>query len=160
MKNHFITEKFTLVPTSIYKPELLLELYPVDNNEEIKSIDLAEHNATLVYAAKNDGDNAGKLPLVHLLIEMLKEIHDHNRIVVNYSSNMKLLHLVAARDENLLLANTFRCTHINTLLYFLTLVCQQAMFNPQITAINLVGKLNSEDETLLLRYFQKIIYVQ
>ncbi len=158
MKNHFITEKFTLVPTPLYSENYLAEMFKLDKDEEIKSIGLDGYNATLAYAAKTAGDDAGKLPVVHALIQMLNGIPDHNRIVVHYCNSKKLLHIVAAEKENLLLANTYSCTHINTLLYFLTLVCQQVMFNPQITGINLAGKLEKNEEALLLQYFQKITY--
>ncbi len=160
MESYIITEKFTLIPTNLYKEEYLGEIFGLDETEMVKSYNLPNHNATLACAFPKDNAKNDAVPLVLHLIESLDTVAGHNKIIINYSREDQLLSAVAAEDKRLLLANSFRCTHINTVLYFLTLICQQVMFNPQITGINVYGQLENEQERLITTYFQKLNYIQ
>ena len=159
MENYITTEKFTLIPTKWYKQEYLGEIFELKEAEVVKSYTLPSHNATLVCAFPEDNAKKDATPLVMYLIGYLDKITDHNKIIINYNKELNLLTAVAAEGNKLLMANSFRCTHINTLLYFLTLICQQVMFNTQITCINIYGKIETEEEKLISGYFQKISYI-
>ena len=156
MKEYFITDKFTLVPTALCKPEYLTGLFALDRDESVQSIGLPQFNATLLYAANNI--ETGKSPLIYKLIDQIESIQEHNKVIIHYSKELKILQVVAAEERKLLLANSFKCHHPNTILYYLTLVCQQVMFNPHLTKISVYGDIESQEEALIKKYFQGIIF--
>lgn len=156
MKEYFITDKFTLVPTALSRPEYLTGLFALEKEESVQSIELPRFNATLLYAGKN-GDN-DKRPLIYKLLDQIEGIQEHNKIIIHHSKELNMLQVVAAEEKKLLLANSFSCHHPNTTLYYLTLVCQQVMFNPHLTKITVCGEIGKEEEELIKRYFQGIIY--
>ena len=162
MENCIITEKFTLIPSDYYKQEYLGEIFELKETEEVKSYDLPHFNAILAcaFSKENTDRKEGTEPLILSMLNSLNNIKDHNKIVINFNKELKLLHIVAAEEKKLLFANSFRCTHINTALYFLTLVCQQTMLNPQITGINVYGTLENNEEKLITTYFPKINYIK
>ena len=156
MTNRFFTDKFTLVPTSMYRPDYLSDLFDIDQQEEIKTIEIPLFNATLAFALPKNNGSQNKVPVIYTLLEHIKEIPEHNKIVVHYCKDSNKVQIVAAEGNNLLLANSFKCNHQNTLLYYITLVCQQVMFNPHLTRIYTDGQFEKSEEELLKRYFQGI----
>lgn len=156
MEKYIITEKFTLVPTDCYKSNYLEEIFELNEKEVIESYNLPHFNATLACAIQKNDPNKNNGPLILFLINSLERIKDHNKLIISYNKKLNLLHIVAGEENKLLLANSFKCSHKNTMLYFITLVCQQVMFNPLISGINVYGKLEMEEEMLIKKYFQKI----
>ena len=45
MEHCIITEKFTLIPKHLYKPEYLGEMFTIAENETVRSIVLEKHDA-------------------------------------------------------------------------------------------------------------------
>ena len=54
MESYIITEKFTLIPTNLYKEEYLGEIFGLEETEMVKSYNLPNHNATLACAFPKD----------------------------------------------------------------------------------------------------------
>ena len=152
MESYFITEKFTIAPKPLYREEYLKEMFEVAENEAVKVLELEKSNAVLTFVSKKD-DDANLQPLAYVLIKYAQTLQDYNKIVINYSKEHKLTHIVAMEGEKLLLANTYRTTDVKSVLYFISLVAQQVMFNPHLTKVNVYGELEPEGIKLLERYF-------
>ena len=153
MESYFITEKFTIAPKPLYREEYLKEMFEVAENEAVKALELEKSNAVLAFVSKKDDDDANLQPLAYVLIKYAQTLPDHNKIIINYSKEHKLTHIVAMEGEKLLLANTYRTTDVKSVLYFISLVAQQVMFNPHLTKVHVYGELEPEGIQLLERYF-------
>lgn len=153
MESYFITEKFTIAPKPLYREEYLKEMFEVAENEEVKALELEKYNAVLSFVSKKGDDAANLQPLAYVLIEYAQTLQDHNKIVINYSKEHKLTHIVAMEGEKLLLANTYRTTDVKSVLYFISLVAQQVMFNPHLTKVHVYGELDPEGVQLVEKYF-------
>lgn len=158
MELYIPTEKFTLIPKHLYRPEYPEEMFAVGKNETVKCIELHKHNAILSFAAPAENNEQIK-PLIYKLIEISDTLQEHNKIVINYSPDNKTTYLVAMEGEKLLLANTYRTSDIKGLLYFLTLAVQQVMFNPLHTRITSFGSMNHDDIKILEEYFCGVIVI-
>ncbi len=154
---YFYTHKFLLEPEPLFDPEHLRELYTVEENEEIVSEHLPRYKARLVYAKESVFEGRELKPVITALIEWVMEIEEHNKVAIYYSRSNKMVTIVVAEGERLLLANSYRCTNAETLLYFLSLASQQVVFNPQITRIHSYGELEKSAEDLLKRYFNGVL---
>lgn len=150
MDNYYITEKFTLVPQGYGKIEYLKELFTIEEDEKIFTRTVANYNATLIYAATQED----KEPLIKVMIENLHSIKEHNKIIVHYNRSGNRTYITAAEGDKLLLANSYRTTDTKNVLYFITLVCGQIMFNPQLTTIHYMGELGEELKQLIATYYQ------
>ncbi|MBR4882786.1 MAG: DUF3822 family protein, partial [Bacteroidales bacterium] len=120
MESYFITEKFTIAPKPLYREEYLKEMFEVAENEAVKVLELEKSNAVLTFVSKKD-DDANLQPLAYVLIKYAQTLQDYNKIVINYSKEHKLTHIVAMEGEKLLLANTYRTTDVKSVLYFISL---------------------------------------
>lgn len=152
MEHCIITEKFTLIPKHLYKPEYLGEMFTIAENETVRSIVLEKHDAVLSYASSNNSPQEA-VPLAYQLIEAVETLNEHNKVVVSYLPERKMSYIVAMEGKKLLLANTYRTCDAKTLLYFIELVLQQVMFNPQLTRIHIYGHMEQDEVKLLEGYF-------
>ena len=152
MEHCIITEKFTLIPKHLYKPEYLGEMFTIAENETVRSIVLEKHDAVLSYASPDNSPEEA-VPLAYRLIKAAEMLNEHNKVVVNYLPEKKISHIVAMEGKKLLLANTYRTCDAKTLLYFIELVLQQVMFNPQLTRIHIYGHMKQDETKLVEGYF-------
>lgn len=153
MESYFITKKFTIAPKPLYKEEYLKEMFEVAENEAVKALELEKCNAVLSFVSKKEDDAANLQPLVYVLIKYAETLQEHNKIVINYSKEHKLTHIIAMEGGKLLLANTYRTTDVKSVLYFICLVAQQVMFNPHLTKVHVYGELEPEGVQLVEKYF-------
>lgn len=153
MESYFITEKFTIAPKPLYKEEYVREMFEVAENEVVKTLELEKCNALLSFIAQKDDNGENLVPLAYVLIKYAATIQDHNKIVINYNKGEKLTHIIAMEGEKLILANTYRTTDVKSVLYFISLVAQQVMFNPHLTKVHIYGELEEEGVQLIEKYF-------
>ena len=154
--NYFLTEKFTSAPKQMAKPEYLTEIFELDSNESIGTCELPQYNAMLYFAETA----AKQTPLIYVLLEQLGKIKEHNKLAVSYSKEKERVYITAAQGDMLLLANSYKVTDFTTAFYYISLVTQQAMFNPHLTQINVLGELAKYEKILLNTYYKGIEYCQ
>lgn len=156
MERGFGTEKFLLEPTEFHDSGHLRELFDVKEDEEITQIKVPPFNAVLSYAVPKD--KREMLPLAYYIISDIPDISAHNMIIADIERETGLLCLAALEGERrLLLLNSFKIAGETDLLYYISLVARQVMFNPLITVIYSHTPLKEQETALLERYFQKII---
>ncbi len=152
--NYSFTEKFTLVPKQMANAGYLNGIFDITQNESIGSLELEQYGAVLHFAAEKQDST----PLIYHLLQHLKEIKEHNKLSVSYNKENGVIFVAAAQGEKLLLANSYKAADFTTALYYITLVAQQVMFNPQLTMVNIYGKIGAGNEDLLNTYYKGIEY--
>lgn len=161
MNYFYFTEKFTLSPKKLRNPDYLRELFTVEEQEEIREIELPCYNAILTFAeptaakSRNNGDN-NVYPFIYTLLNSTSKIEEYNKILIYFNRERQMTQIVAAEGEKLLLANTYKTVDFKSALYFIALVTQQTLFNPQLTKIHVYGTIEPEEESLLKTYYQGV----
>lgn len=184
MEQIFITQKFSLVPlfadnghgeethcSNDDMRDILSKFYTINKDDEICSIPVFNSKALLLYAKPIDiqtnEDKAIALPLAAKLIERIKYIPDHNKIIIHISRDNNttihdkddsqiLFHLAMQEGNKFLMINTFKITKFETALYYLLLAMKNAQLNTTQTGILSMSSLEDFEKKLLLRYFKYV----
>lgn len=156
MERGFSTEKFLLEPAEFHDLSHLQELFDIKEDEEIAQIKVPPFNAILSYVVPKD--KREMLPSAYYIISDIPDIPAHNLIIADIERETGLLCLAAVEGEKrLLLLNSFKIAGETDLLYYISLVARQVMFNPPVTVLYSHTPLKGQESSLLERYFQKII---
>lgn len=165
---YFDTEKYTLIPTLLYKPgeelSLLNKLFETGDMDEIHTVAIPDFEATMLYAIPN----SITAPLHHLSCEikfypvsfplLLNNSRSvgssNNRISVYYKKD--LIHIVATSGRELKLAGAYPAKDFITGAYFIFNSGKEAMFNPEHTSVYLYGHNAAKDIQLLNKYYKRI----
>ncbi|MCD8313497.1 MAG: DUF3822 family protein [Bacteroidales bacterium] len=149
--------KCALVPDRFFDPSkaraILAETVDVDDSEEVAYVNVPFYNAVLIYVCGEEGT----LPELHGLLEASRGIDQHNRIVASWLDGR--LHLVVARDGQLLLCNSFKAPDFTTAQYYIFLVLSRFQLNPEVSTIYFHTNLTYEDELSLYRYFRSVEHI-
>jgi hypothetical protein len=160
------TPKFTLVPTSLYKKDdekkLLSLIHKIEELDEVMSIELPEHEATLIYAVPNAitsrifkiQKKAKYFPIIHSMIKAMSQNNDNNKVCIHLSKNH--IHIVATEREKLLLANSYPAKDFITAQYYIFLVIKEVMFNPEFTTLQILGEIDKNQKKSLSKYFKGV----
>lgn len=160
------TPKYTLVPTALYtkdrEKEILSQVHKIEDMDEVMSVHIPQHQATLIYAVPNAitsrifklQKKAKYYPSIYGMIQKLSALNDNNKVCALFSKEH--IHLVAAEGSRLMLANSYPAKDFVTAQYYIFLVIKEVMFNPEFTTLQVVGELNKERVKDLNKYFRGI----
>ena len=165
---YFDTEKYTLIPASLYRTgsdkDLLGKLYDLGEMDEIHTLDLPDFDTVMIYAIPNSitapiykiCDNINFYPIsLPLLLNNNRTVGvSNNRISVYYKK--ETIHVIATSGRQLKLAGAYPARDFITGSYFIFNSAKEVMFNPEHTSIYLYGHNITKDIQLLNRYFKKI----
>ncbi len=154
--NYSYTEKFTMVPKAMANSAYLNGIFEIGPNEEVGSQELAQYDAILYYAQ----DTPDRLPVIYRLLLSLDDSIEHNKLSVSYNREIGVVFVAAAQGKRLLIANSYRASDFTTAFYYISLVTQQVMFNPNVTLVRLLDEVGPEDEALLNSYYKGIEYIK
>ncbi len=150
--------KCALVPDRFFELSkaraTLAETVDVDDSEEVACIDVSFYGAVLIYV-RPEGDDS--VPELYRLLEATRDMREHNRIAASWAEGR--LFLVVARDENLLLCNSFRAGDFTTAEYFIFLALSRLQLNPEVSSISMGTPLTPGQELSLRRYFRSVTFI-
>jgi hypothetical protein len=158
-KAYYLTPKFYLIPTELYKPELILDYYqisftPLQSSEQLITQNL-DTKTKIVYSLPNSlAPYQNKiLPFASLLHKKLED--ESNYLSVFFA--LDYVYIAAYRDESLVLCNAYHAEKNNDKLYFILLALEQLALSTQ-TPVYLSGFVANEEEVihLLSRYLKGI----
>ena len=169
----YYSSEFSLIPETLFNSQLVKEATTrlIDANEqkqvEIGTIkELGTPAKVVFYLPKNLKEmicqNFPSAKLIHpvqLIIEQSPQGNKKNKVVLLYYK--KSFIVVASRDKQILLANSFNIEHINDLVYFLLNALVQLNLNLKETDLFILEALTriEELEELLRPYFPEISYL-
>ncbi len=148
--------KCALVPDRFFEPSkaraILVQTADVDEGETVAHVAVPYYNAVLVYV-RPDGEDG--VPELYRLLEAAHGMEEHNRIAASCRDGR--LFLVVARDDRLLLCNSFEAGDFTTAQYFIFLALSRFQLNPEVSSIFFLSPLDPEQELSLRRYFRKVV---
>lgn len=159
----FITasEKFTLVPETLFnqhrKIDIIYPVLDVNATEQIRENNIEKCEASLLFAVPSQLEtslNHGNfLHPVKLLIENRPEIQTRNGLILWFNSGG--CYLILYNTKQILLANHFKITHENDVIYYVLSTLKQLGVAPGNTELHIAGE-KAEKESLrdlLQKYF-------
>ena len=148
----------TLVPSQFFVPsaarEALAEVCPVADEDKVRSVELPQYAAVLIYSSGSEDDS---LPELFRVIESLGSCKEYNKVVASYDG--AVLSLAIAQGRTLLLANEFGAADFTTALYFIFLSMRSLQLNPEISTVCFRSPLGVEQEMCLGRYFKDVVRI-
>lgn len=147
---------FTLVPSNFFDSatakETLAAVTGLKEGETVKHTLIQEYDAVLIYSIRE-----GSVDCVPPIAEMLRKLplcKEYNKIICSLEGGY--LYLAIAQGKSLLLANYFRAPDFTTAEYYLFSSLKKLQLNPELSTISWMGKLDTEDEMSLYRYFKAV----
>ncbi len=130
--------KFTLVPSEFFEEssvaDYLSSVSPVEETDLVKSIELPQYKAVLVYC----GDDGRALELQEEA-RALFWLTEHNKVLVNVSDTGTLDVLIAF-GKKLQIINTYRADVASTALFYVISAMERFKFKPGLTVLTIFGK--------------------
>jgi hypothetical protein len=166
-------ENFTIVPEELSEIELFENLNPVlfqhDSNFNIVQNKIGVLNAQLIFLLPADlGDVfyqyfKNQFEIIHPATKFLQspiESKSRNSAVIIYTK--KFFYLIIYRDNNLLLANSFRAAHPNDLVYNVLNTFHQLEIARSETDLYFADSdvQSTKPEEVLKPYFTNILYLK
>ncbi|MBP9998434.1 MAG: DUF3822 family protein [Bacteroidales bacterium] len=147
---------FTLVPSNFFNPatakETLAAVTGLKEGESVNHTLIQEYDAVLIYSYRE-----GSVDCIPPIAEMLKQLplcKEYNKIICSLSEGF--LYIAIAQGKSLLLANYFRAPDFTTAEYYLFSSLKKLQLNPELSTITWMGRLETEDEMSLYRYFKAV----
>ncbi len=161
------SDKFTLVPDSLYEPikkiALIQPVCEFDATEIIHENFIEKFHAHLLFAASPQLNTQLKstkvLHPVKLLLENTPEILTENGLILWF--NYKGCYLILFSADKIIVANHFSITNENDILYYALATLKQLGIAPKKTEVLFAGEM-AENESLqnsLQKYFISIRYL-
>jgi len=158
------SNKFTLVPKSIYKNELneeLAHLFFREGNQLQFAENLVEKiNAKLLFnlpEGLNDAlqETIGECDIIHPIKSVISNISDKEGEKLVLLFNDKYLFLLLSKNEKLLLANGFKINHENDVVYYVLTTLKQFDIQAKHTKLFYAGQsaYSSQTSINLGKYF-------
>jgi hypothetical protein len=165
------TEKFTIIPESFYVTEknegILHLLTETEKNQEICETRVESQDARLLFilphmlkdVVASHFRNFTFLHPVKLFLEKLPEINKENGLILLFSST--ILFVGVFNKVKLILANSFKITHSNDVLFFVLTVLKQLRINPHDAGLFIGGETQNHPKMLsdLERYFDRPVFL-
>jgi len=143
-------DKYTIVPAPLFSEEcareLLSRLTDINNQDEVKFIELPSHEAVLIYI--------NTLPKIYEVIKALDGLKDHNRVIFHYEKDV--VDIAVAMDNKLLAANSYKAVDFTTALYYIFALVNNQQINPEVTTIYSLGEIKYEEAEILFKYFKDV----
>lgn len=158
------SEKFTLVPETFYseqgKREIIYPLLETNATEKIGENRLENSTSRLLFAIppqlENTLENATLLHPVKLLIENRPDITTENGLILWFNSGG--CYFVLYDSKQILLANHFKITHENDVIYYILTTLKQLGLAPGKTEIQMGGEMAEKEsiKNMLQKYFLSV----
>jgi len=150
------TPKCTLVPAHFFEPassrEILEEVVVLDRNDVVKSLDVPQYEAVLLYAQGASDPDAR--PELYEMLRSLPSCPEYNKILACWKEGY--LFLAIAEGKGLRLANVYSAPDFTTAEYYIFLAMKSLQLNPEVSTICWRYELGAEDEMSLYRYFKSV----
>ena len=130
--------KYTLIPEGYFSEEaaydLLSQVVILEKTDSVKSLELPFYKAVLLYAGNQDEALA--------LSEMLAAaaaLPQYNKVLAHMGE--KVVDIVVAAGDRLLLCNTYPAADAVTAQYYLFAALRQFQINPEVTTVHFYGEV-------------------
>lgn len=162
-----LSEKFSLVPKEFFEKEKKREL--IDCTLETKDNDIfvenwiEDFNTCLVFTLpSNLEDTIKQSTLLHpvkLLIDKRPQLSLGNGLILWF--NAAGVYLILYNEDQLLLANHFKITHDNDVIYYVLTALNQLNTSPRKTELYLGGEIeqNGKLKKMLCNYFESVNFL-
>jgi hypothetical protein len=152
--------KFTLIPEQFSGKELKKEipslLFEGNNDLEIVKNSLNKQEAQLLFALPNglnrvikeQFDECEILHPIKIATNLFLETEKDYSLLLIFDSNN--FYLTLFNKNNILLTNSFSWAHSNDAVYYVLTVLSQLGIEPQSTDLLYAGKVDKEDETIMI----------
>lgn len=145
--------KYTLIPEGYFSKDLAEDLLSsvvvLEKSDSVKSLELPCYKAVLLYA----GDD-GRAQLLRAMLEAAAALDRYNKVVVHLDG--KVVDIVVAAGERLLLCNTFPAADPVTAQYYLFAALRQFQINPEVTTVHFYGDADDSVKADLFRHFASV----
>ncbi|HKI90425.1 MAG TPA: DUF3822 family protein [Draconibacterium sp.] len=162
------SEKFTLVPEAFYnelqKREIIFPVLDTDGTEKIGENNIEKCESRLLYAIPPQLETAlnhtNFVHAVKLLIENRPEIETENGMILWFNSGG--CYLILYNSMQILLANHFKITHENDIVYYVLTTIKQLGVAPGKTKLRVAGEMAEKEsvKNILQKYFASIDFLQ
>lgn len=129
--------KFTLVPSEFFEEssaaDYLSSVTPVEETDSIKSIELPQYKAVLVYC----GDDRRAVAL-RKEASVLSWLAPFNKILVNVSEKGQM-DLLVAMGKKLVMFNVFYVTDATTALFYIVSAMERFNLKPGLALLHILG---------------------
>ncbi len=160
------THRYTLVPTSLFKPEQAIEvlnqLFDVAYLDEVNYTTVQPLDATFIYAlpapvnamvAKYQHKAKFYVSVIPLL-RFIMEQKEYSRALMHYTPTH--VNLILMQGERLLLCNAYAIDRFKTAMYFLFFALKQWQLNPKSLSLYITGPLKPLHMKQLCTFFSSV----
>ena len=162
-----LSEKFSIVPKEFYikekKREIINYLLDLGQHEVIARNSVEDFNSQLLFTLPPNLANVVNQPSflhpVKILIEKRPEVSAGTGLILWFSSSG--IYLILYNKNQLLLANHFKITHDNDVIYYILTALKQLNISLSETELYLGGELEHEGslKKLLYNYFESVRFL-
>ncbi len=161
MDKYIFTEKFTLIPKEFYTPEqgreALMAQFSLSGDAPVHSLELDDEGAVVVYSSPLQQEGGETLPpFVAKLIRHAKAVGEFNKVVLHFSAQRGISHIVIYAGEELKLVNSFKVDSFESALYFLFLSIKGLQMNPQQCVVNVCWAIPQHSIDIVSRFFKGV----
>lgn len=159
-----VSEKFTLVPETFYneqyKREIIHPVLEIDATEIIGENRIETFETRLLFAIPAQLETIIEHSIlqhpIKLLIETRPEINAENGLILWFNSGG--CYFVLYNKKQILLANHFKITHENDVIYYVLTALKQLNIAPDKTELHVAGESVEKDSTqnILKKYFTHV----
>ncbi len=162
MGKYTYIEKFTLIPDTLYTPqlgkEILMQQFQVDSDIQVEYCNPGHSGVVIAYCTSDISrvSDAEKLslPLVVGVMDVARGAEEYNKVAFHYSKERGFAHIVIYMGEELKLANSFKVDSFESALYFLFLSIKGLQMNPQQCVINLCWNIEKGQMETVAKFFK------
>lgn len=145
--------KYTLIPEGYFSQDaarnLLSKVVILEKTDAVKSLELPCYKAVLLYA----GDDAAAREIAAMLAATAA-LGCYNKVVVHLGG--KMVDIVVAGGDRLLLCNSYPAADEVTAQYFLFAALRQFQINPEVTTVHFYGEAGETIKGDLFRHFASV----
>lgn len=161
------SEKFTLVPNSLYNPQfkrtVIQPALEADATEEIDENFLEAFEIRLLFALprqlRNTMKDASFIHPVKLFIEKRPAVSAPNGLILWFNSGG--CYFVLYHTNQILLANHFKVSHENDVIYYVLTTLKQLRVAAANTQLFAAGKMAEEEnmQNMFQKYFATVVFL-
>lgn len=165
MADYPTTSLFTLVPEGFADDgsaeKVLRDLFGLDSSYSVKSAQVPQYGATLLYAWEKDSGNGispaeNIQPLILKQLKDLSALKEHNKLIMDFDYERKRTTLLLAEGERLITANSYHTVDIPSAIYYMLEILHKSQINPQQTTLHFSGKADDAQLKTLKSYVKDV----
>ena len=145
--------KYTLIPEGYFSEktaaDLLSQVVILGKTDSVKSLELPFYKAVLLYAG-----NQEEAVALSQMLSAAAALPLYNKVVVHMGE--KVVDIVVAAGDRLLLCNSYPAADEVTAQYFLFAALRQFQINPEVTTVHFFGEAGETVKGDLFRHFASV----